>query len=83
MTPKKQNEMEHRQFRENISSLTYAIYGNPETGDMGMKKKVDDIHELLVQAKGFGRVSKVVLTTIITLGAAITAIVEITKRFKQ
>ena len=77
-----QNNKEHQDFRNDIGSLMYAVYGNPETGDMGMKSKVDDMHTLLIQTKGLGRVIKFVLGSIILIGSAITAIVEITKRFK-
>ncbi len=34
--------------------LMSVIFGNEETGDIGMKEKVDEIHQLLIQAKNVG-----------------------------
>ena len=82
MRPEEHNR-EHDELRSQIAALSYAIYGNPEVpGDLGMRGKVDEIHGMIVQAKGFGRISKWALTTVIMVGAAITAAFEIIKRLK-
>lgn len=78
-----EHDREHEELRNQIASLAYAIYGNPEIPeDKGMRGKLDEIHGMIVQAKGFGRISKWALTTVIMVGAAITAAFEIIKRLK-
>lgn len=59
---------------ERIETLEEVIFGNPRTGEMGMKAKVDEIHTLLIQAKGLGGFIGGLrggLTTLIVLTAAI------------
>lgn len=77
-----QNDMEHKQFRDDIKNVTYAIYGNPETGDMGMKVKVDEIHNLLIQTQGLGKVFKIIIYVVTGVGGAILALEKIFKIFK-
>lgn len=43
----KKRESEH-------DTLMRVIFGDEATGDVGMKKKVDEIHTLLTQAKNVG-----------------------------
>lgn len=82
MRPDEHNR-EHDELRNQIAALSYAIYGNPEIpGDLGMRGKVDEIHGMIVQAKGFGKISKWALTTVVLVGAAVAAIFEMIKRFK-
>jgi len=74
---------EHEEFRRDISMLTHAIFGNPDIADDGgIRKQVAEIHGMIVNAKGFGKISKWALTTVIMVGAAVTAVFEIVKRLK-
>ena len=76
-------QKEHDMLKESVKTLSYAMFGNPETGDMGLKSKVDDLHELLVQAKGFGKVVKWIFATVIAIGATIGALIRITETIKK
>ena len=76
-------QKEHEMLKDSVKSLNYAVFGNPETLDMGMKKKVDDLHELLVQAQGFGKILKWTFGAIITIGAAVGAVLELVKTIKK
>lgn len=78
-----EHDREHEELRNQIVSLAYAIYGNPEIPeDKGMRGKLDEIHGMIVEAKGFGKISKWALTTVVLVGAAVAAIFEMIKRFK-
>lgn len=37
---------------EDVTTLKEVVFGNPKTGDKGMKAKVDEMHEMLIQARG-------------------------------
>lgn len=37
---------------ERIVILEEVVFGNPKTGDKGMKQKVDEMHDILTQFKG-------------------------------
>jgi len=60
-----------------IHDMRMLMFGNPATGELGMKKKVDDIHDILMQSRGvisfFGGV-KGILGFVIVLGAALALI---------
>lgn len=51
---------------EQHDTLWEVVFGNEKTNDKGMKQKVDEMHEMLVQAKGL----KNILGILISLGAA-------------
>lgn len=42
------------EIQEEHDSLMRVIFGDEETGEKGMKKKLDEIHEILVQLNGVG-----------------------------
>lgn len=50
MTPTDPNEV----TRKNIEVLNRVIFGDTETGEIGMKQKLDEVHHLLVQARNVG-----------------------------
>lgn len=52
---------DHQNMIENIDTLNEVIFGNPKTGEKGMKAKVDDMHELLVQAQGWKKLGYSIL----------------------
>lgn len=58
-----------------IQSIKYTLYGNSETGDIGMAKKVNEMYEMVVVAKG----GKMLLGFIVLCGAAVSAVVIIRK----
>ncbi len=39
---------------DRVEILERAVFGDESLDEKGMKKKVDEIHDLLVQAKGIG-----------------------------
>lgn len=39
---------------ENIALLNRVIFGDEVTGDIGMKQKIDDVHDLLMKARNVG-----------------------------
>lgn len=55
---------------ERIQTLEEVVFGNERTGELGIKQKVDEIHEILVQAKGL----KGVLYLLIAIGGAIAMV---------
>lgn len=66
---------EYKNIKEEVRTLNYVIFGNPHTGEKGMKQKLDEVHEILLQSKGvisfFGGV-KGILGLAITVAAALT-----------
>lgn len=52
---------EHTLMKEEIQTLNDVIFGNPRTGEKGMKMKVDEMHELLVQAQGWKKLGYSIL----------------------
>jgi len=40
--------------KKNIEVLNRVIFGDTETGDIGMQQKVDEMHKLLMQARNVG-----------------------------
>lgn len=60
-------EQEHR---DRIDTLEGVVFGNPKTGEKGMKTKVDEMHDILTQAKGV----KGVLYILIAIGGAIAVL---------
>lgn len=60
-----------------IKILQHVIFGNDETEEIGMKQKVDEIHTMLVQAKGLGKFFggiKGTLGFLLVVGAVVTLI---------
>ena len=51
---------------EQLDTLWEVVFGNEKTNDKGMKQKVDEMHDMLTQAKGL----KNILGILISLGAA-------------
>lgn len=45
-------EEPHKAIMEDVETLKEVVFGNPKTGEKGMKAKVDEMHEMLVQARG-------------------------------
>ena len=37
-----------------VTTLKTVVFGNKELGEKGMKEKVDEMHEILIQARGIG-----------------------------
>lgn len=68
---------EHTSMKQEIDTLNLVIFGNPRTGEKGMKEKVDEIHEILTKSRGvldfFGGV-RGILSFIIVIGAAFALI---------
>lgn len=60
---------------QDIQSIKYTLYGNPETGEKGMATKVNEMYDMLIVAKG----GKTLLGMIVLLGAAVSALVIIKK----
>jgi len=56
---------------DQLITIKNTLYGNKETGVVGMNEKLDSIHELLIQAKGLKG-----LLNVIVLCAAVIAIVK-------
>jgi len=54
---------------DQLITIKNTLYGNKETGVVGMNEKLDSIHELLIQAKGLKG-----LLNVIVLCAAVIAI---------
>lgn len=48
------NEHEQKLMYNEHQTLMKVIFGNEQTGEMGMKAKIDEVHELLIQAKAVG-----------------------------
>jgi hypothetical protein len=46
--------MKSRNLAEEHDMLMRVIMGDQETGEVGMKEKVDGIYDILVQVKGVG-----------------------------
>lgn len=46
------SEKETEIVKDNVKLLKNVVFGNKEIGEMGIKEKVDDIHNILIQAKG-------------------------------
>jgi len=40
--------------KDNIDLLNRVIFGDEETGDVGMKQKIDDVHDILIKARSVG-----------------------------
>lgn len=55
---------------EQHDTMWEVIFGDPTRGEKGMKQKVDEIHEILIQAKGL----KGVLYILIAIGGALAVI---------
>jgi hypothetical protein len=53
-------------LEDHVETLNEVIFGNPKTGEKGMKSKVDEMHEMLIQAKGL----RGFLYVIIAIGGA-------------
>lgn len=57
-----------------LREIKKVLHGNPETGDIGMVRKVNDMYDIITQAKGVGNFfggMRGVLGLMISLGAAI------------
>lgn len=63
-------ELNREKMQEQHNILWETVFGNPVTKDPGMKEKLDEIHQILVQAKGI----KGLFGTIILLGATLAVI---------
>ena len=61
-----------------FGELHDVIFGNPDHNEVGMKVKLDEIHEMLTQLKGW----KALLGILILIGGALMAIKGITTFFK-
>jgi hypothetical protein len=62
---------EHMKADElNQQKINRVLFGDTSTGDVGMKEKVDDIHQMLIQVNGVGNFLK----WIIVCGASLAAI---------
>lgn len=65
------------QRQQELHEIRALLFGNPHTGEMGMKEKLDEIHNILTQSKGviafFGGV-RGILGFVIVLGAVITVV---------
>jgi hypothetical protein len=46
---------------DRIDTIEEVIFGNPKTGEKGMKEKVDEMHELLLQAQGWKKLGYSIL----------------------
>jgi len=60
-----------------LQEMREVIFGNKQTGEKGMKEKLDTIYEILVQARGVGNFFggiKGILGLLIVMGAAVTII---------
>lgn len=55
---------------KDFEDMQEVIFGNAKTGEKGMKQKVDEMHEILVQAKGL----KGFLVILIIIGGAIAVL---------
>lgn len=58
------------QREEEHETLMRVIFGDSTTGEKGMKEKVDEIHQMIVQVNGVGSFLK----WIIIIGASLTAV---------
>lgn len=65
MSPKESKQME-----EEHETLMRVIFGDEKTGEKGMKVKLDEVHEMIVQVNGVGSFLK----WIIIFGASLSAI---------
>lgn len=68
--------MEHQlkreidEIRDDVNTLKRVVFGDSESKEEGMKQKVDEIHTILVQAKGI----KGLFGTLILISATITVL---------
>lgn len=74
------NLLTPEQMTARILSLDRAVFGDPDTNDIGMKRKVDELHATFVNATGAWRVVKFTIVTLGTLAASILAIIELIKK---
>lgn len=58
------------QREEEHETLMRVIFGDEQTGEKGMKEKVDEIHQMIVQVNGVGSFLK----WIIVIGASLAAV---------
>lgn len=58
------------QREEEHETLMRVIFGDEATGEKGMKEKVDEIHQMIVQVNGVGSFLK----WIIVIGASLAAL---------
>lgn len=59
---------------KDLRDIKKVLHGNPETGDIGMVKKVNDMYDIITQAKGVGNFfggMRGLLGLMITVGAVI------------
>lgn len=60
-----------------LREIKKVLHGNTETGDIGMVRKVNDMYDIITQAKGVGNFfggMRGVLGLMITMGAAIVVL---------
>lgn len=59
---------------KDLREIKKVLHGNPETGDIGMVRKVNDMYDIITQAKGVGNFfggMRGILGLMITIGAVI------------
>ncbi len=62
------NHISHEE--EKLGKLWEAVFGDKESGDKGIKSKVDEMYEMLIQTKGL----KSFVGILIMVGALITTL---------
>ena len=65
------------ELREEIAEIRIVLFGRPETKEIGMVEKVNEMHTILVQAQGARNGAKSLLQWVILVGAAFTALAVI------
>lgn len=55
------DEKELNMIKDEIRTINFVVFGNPTTGEKGMKQKVDDIHEVMIQLRGWKSLGMIIL----------------------
>lgn len=60
-------------LRDKVENIEHVFFGNEQTKEKGMVKKVDEMYDILTQAKGAGSLLKIITL----IGGATTAIIAV------
>lgn len=76
--------MEEKTQEQINSDLHKALYGNSETGDLGLVKKTDEIYSILSAFKLFGKAIMWIALVLGSVGTAVAGYFQIIKHlFKK
>jgi len=62
------------ELKDEVKEIRHVLFGNKSQGEMGMVEKVDEMHTILVQARGAGNGARSLLQWIVLIGASISAV---------